>query len=94
MKDWEIKEQFGFKSCADIDEWVIKEPSFIFNDDCTKCLYTDGFSGLAVISISEVFNDAGIDIELVDCMYCGFNYFELRDIFDALVDAFNNWSEE
>jgi len=94
MRPWEIAEQFGFKSYADVEEWATKDQHPIFNDDCTKCLYTDGDCGIAVISISEVFDDAGIDIELVDCMYCGFNYFDLGDIFDQLVDSFNNWSEE
>ena len=95
IKQEHLAKEFGFIDFYEIKGWSESmEPDYKFSEHSELCLYTDGDSGLAVISISEVFDDAGLDIELVDCMYCGFNYFELGDIFDALVDAFNNWSEE
>jgi hypothetical protein len=94
MRPWEIVEQFGFDSYDDVEKWVTDFQEPRFNQDKDACLYTDGDSGLAIIKLSEVYNESGIDIELVDCMYCGFHFTELNYILLDLLDSANNWSGE
>jgi len=94
MKPFEIAEEFGFGSYADVEDWATDFQEPRFNENKDACLYTDGDSGLAIIRLSEVYDESGIDIELVDCKYCGFHFTELNYILLDLLDSVNNWSEE
>ena len=95
MKEELIPKEFGFPDFHAVKVWAqTLNAHYRFNANGDTCLYTDGDDGIAIIRLSEVFDDAGIDIELIDCKYCGFDYFELGHIFDQIVSVANDWGEE
>ena len=66
-----------------------------FNEDegNSSLLYFDSDDGVALISAySEIFDDEGFKIELIDCRYCDINFYhmqEIIDIFITLAEEFN-----
>ena len=77
--------EFGFKDHNEIILWTqTLEPDFRFNEDQSTCLYTDGDQGFATISTSEVFDEQGITVALIDCAYCDFDFKELKNIYRIL----------
>jgi len=62
------------------------------HEECSV-LYFDSDDGVALISAySEVFDDEGFKIELIDCRYCDINFYhmqEIIDIFITLAEEFN-----
>ena len=73
--------EFGFNDHDEIRLWTqTLSADFRFNEDQSTCLYTDGDEGFAAISISEVFDEQGITVSLIDCAYCDFDFKDLIKI--------------
>jgi len=93
--DLEQIKVFGFK---DADEFYdfrqTFDPSSIQVEG--SIMYTDGDDGSALITLSDVFDDQGLMIRLIDCNYCDFHMSDLRKIQRKLISERNKivYSEE
>ena len=72
---------FGFSDTEEMILWAnTMQPDQRISKENGNALYTDGDSGLALISMSEVFDGEGISIQLICCNYCDFDFDVLNDI--------------
>ena len=75
IKQEHLAKEFGFIDFNEIKGWSESmEPDYKFSEHSELCLYTDGDSGLAVLGISNVFDEFGVSIALYDCNYCDFSH--------------------
>lgn len=63
------------------DHSTLTNPNY-WQHPIDKCrfLYSDGDGGLAVISFSEIFEDDGFQIELIDCAWFDIDFYSLSEI--------------
>ena len=77
----EIMKRFKFDSEEDLNVWSCSFiPDYLYEKDESAVLYTDGDCGIALISFSEIFDEDGIMIELIDCTYCDIRMSDLKKI--------------
>ena len=76
----EIVKHFGFRKEYDFNIWRnTLKPDFRF-DGVGALLYTDGDSGAMLFSWSEVFEEDGLSMRLVECNYCDIKLSSLKEI--------------
>ena len=90
----EIRREFGFGTLQDLYDFTeylsgakIKVRVSYFEDDGDthkdfKVLYTDGDSGTAVFSFSEIYEEKGMQIKMGGCSYCDISLSSLLNIYD------------
>lgn len=94
MNEESIPKAFGFADLDAVKMWgQTMNHHYRFNEEGDTCLYTDGDDGIALISISEVFEEDGLSIQLFDCLYCDFNYRQLGKIYRLLKKQFLSYEE-
>ena len=94
MNEESIPKEFGFPDLDAVKMWgQTLNHHYRFNTNGDWCLYTDGDDGIALISISEVFEEDGLSIQLFDCVYCDFNYRQLGKIYRLLKMQFLSYEE-
>ena len=98
MKDQfleEVAQSFGFSCADDMMLWANSmQPAHVISKGGGTALYTDGDSGLAWLTMSEVFDNEGVSIQLVRCNYCDFDLDALNDLVDKLKEVWDEYTEE
>ena len=98
MKDQFLEEtaaDFEFSCAEEMILWAnTMQPDQLISKENGNALYTDGDSGLALVSMSEVFDDEGISIQLICCNYCDFDFDVLSDIVYELQEIWKQYTEE
>lgn len=91
----ETAQSFGFYCADDMILWAnTMQPDQLISKENGNALYTDGDSGLALVSMSEVFDDEGISIQLICCNYCDFDFDVLSGIVYELQEIWKQYTEE
>ena len=76
---------FKFDSSEDLSDWCFAfQEDWLVSEHADEVLYTDGDDGLAVIRLSDCFDDDGVAIELIDCEYCDLKMSTLNKIYNLL----------
>ena len=91
----ETAADFEFSCAEEMILWAnTMQPDHIMSKMKGSTLYTDGDSGLALIGMSEVFDDEGISIQLINCNYCDFDFDVLNDIVCELQQLWQQYTDE
>jgi hypothetical protein len=80
--------RYGFKSEQELMRWAesMDGPDWRFSEDSCSRLYTDGDSGIAEITHSDMFDDDGFIIRPIKCLYVDFKALDLLVIYKELRD--------
>jgi hypothetical protein len=81
--------RYGFDSEYELNRWAenLEGPNWRLSDEDGSALYTDGDSGIAEIGYSEMFDDKGVSISLVECRYVDMDIESLLTIHKALKES-------
>lgn len=84
----EIATGFGFDTIDLLNGWsTCGHDSIVWHKDELSVLYTDGDSGIAILSLSEIDPEGGLLIKLVNCGYCNFDMTLIECVHDELLDS-------
>ena len=93
-RDEAIRSEFGFETLQDLYDFTeylsgakIKVRVSYWEDEgdthkSFKILYTDGDSGSAVFSFSEIYEEEGMQIKMGGCSYCDISLSSFLNIYD------------
>jgi len=82
----EIIKRFGFNDLDDFYRFRQDfNPKWFVDED--EAFYTDGDEGTAVLRLSEVFDEGGLSVRLIDCCYCDFDMRHLKKIQNRLIET-------
>lgn len=92
MSDFIIYKDYGFEDKEEYQKWRVSfMPDVMYKHTSIEeeghvtylldCLYTDGDDGvMEFTSTSEVFDEEGVSIQLLDCNYCDISFKEMSSI--------------
>ena len=80
--------RYGFQSEQQLMNWAenMNGPDWLYSEDSCSCLYTDGDNGIAEITRSETFDDDGLAVRPINCLYVDFNVLDLLVVYKELHD--------
>jgi len=84
--------RYGFKSEQELMRWAesMEDADWRFSEDSCSLLYTDGDSGIAEITHSDMFDDAGLAIRPINCLYVDFNVLDILVLHKNLRDEWKH----
>ena len=81
--------RYGFDSEHELNRWAenLEGPNWRLSEESDSALYTDGDSGIAEIGYSDMFDEWGVSITLIECRYVDLDMLSLLTIHKQLKEG-------